>query len=1093
MKGMVLLVPDQFSHEAERLLSESCGDAISLHAEVLSFSRLCNRVFSEYGGIARTYLDEGGKVVTMQLALQMAEDQISSFGRKNRQTEYILSLLDTAAECRSAGITPDALRKSATRASGHLRSKVNDTAYVLEIYQGRMTQDLQDPDEKLDRLARQLPLCGYAQGRSLWVDGFRDFTAQQYRVLEQLLAACQEMTITLTLDPEEEESSVFANARKTRDRLLELAACLGQETNIRILQRIGIDNSPEMNHLEANPFADCPTCCEERENIHILHCGSAAEEWEAVAAAVLDLAEKGIRYQDMAVAVGGFEGQEYFGRSILEAYGIPVYVNQKTDILQMPAVAALQGALQILCRGWDYESVFSYLKTGYSGLSEEECDSLENYALTWNIRGSMWFDADWNMDPEGYKDPEHSDSRRPLLEQLNSWRRKAVTPLYHLSKAMKMAENGGERIKALFAFADEINLYEGLEQEASRLAAIGEERAGDDCLSLGTALTKAAEQYFLIAGDLTCSLPEFASQWQLLLSRCRIGTIPSYVDHLTLGDLGRIRRRGLKYLFVMGMTQNRLPALDEPRGVFSVREREELRNLQLPLAKSQEERLCASLAEAYDLLTLPSEGLFLSCVPGNGEVPSQLMDTIRDMFSLEVEMPSLVKNKTAAIRPCLELALSGASGAEANAARLVLVENGLYKALQEKAGAATSSARLQLSDEAVKSLYPSRLSLTASRVNTYRGCPFQYYMEYGLRVKKREEAQLTPSVIGTLIHYVLEKTAGDVKQKGGFSKVTGEECCRIAQGHIEYYEQNYLNLTKEAGRLRFLFDVVAADTLAIVRDMAAELSESDFEPYSFELRFPDRQNGSLPYYSLQDGERELDVGGIVDRVDGWEKDGSLYLRVVDYKTGNKDFKLSEVYHGFDMQMLIYLFALKRFGGEYYGKPVKPAGILYTPAKNKYYTVKDDDNEAKIQKNQANQHKRTGLILQEESVIEAMEHGREADKGKEYPFLGLKCKDGLYSGSNLITEGQLELLNRHVDRRLMETCRGILSGSIGPQRIHHHEQESCRYCPAVRICRPEKRVVRYLPPYEGSELWTKLAEKEEDFGTAEINTSAEAGR
>ena len=1069
-RDLILLVPDQYSHEAERLLCSAGGDGISLHAEVLTFNRLFSRAAAACGGVADRYIDGAGKVLVMRRALNLAAELTEAYAGKENLTDQVLSLLETATECRSARIRPEDLLRLSAETAGGLRTKLKDTATVLEIYQGLLGQDLQDPDERLDRLCVLLDETPFAQNCEVWVDGFRSFTAQQYAVLERLFRKNGALTVTLTLDDEEEDDLLFRNASKTRERLIEMARSAGADIRQTVCSSDEkSDRSPEMAHLEKQLFALQPETAGETERIRLWECATSDEEYEACAAEILALVRKGVRFREIAVAAGDFDSKETLFRSVLERYGIPLYIDRKTDVLQLPPVTALLSALNVLVRGWDHTSVFSYLKTGFAGLTPEECDLLENYALVWNIRGSAWYgNRVWDMNPEGY---EESAPDEELLAELGRIRKKVTEPLIRLKRAMDQASDGHGRICALFDFAERIRLYESMEKEAELLRRSGEERLAEDLLSAGEVLTAAAEQFDLTAGDMTCSLREFTELWKLLLSRYSIGAIPSRIDQVVAGDISRIRKRGIRYLFVLGAADNVLPGIPAVQGVFSEEEREELVRLKSGLSESVEDRIGTAQADAYELLTQPSEGLILSC-SAEGEIPSRLIDMVRRLFEgLKPAAPDTGAGRTMAYAPCLELSLKAEDGGPyAAAAARVLDGSAEYGAMREKLASSAAIEDQALSRDMVKALYGRKLFLSPSRVERFVSCPFSYFLEYGLKAKKRDRAELTPQVFGTFVHYVLEHTVREVMEKGGFSAVSAEECCAIAERHAEFYGREVLKADEEPGRFRFLFQRSVDNAVAVVREMAEELAVSRFVPVDFELEFS--REGDLPPYEVKDGEVDLSIRGKVDRVDSWERDGRLYLRIVDYKTGKKEFTLSDVVEGYDMQMLIYLFALAASGRQRYGKPVVPAGILYSSARTRFVQTSPRPTADEVEKERKKTRKHPGLILDEEDVIRAME---DSDNPV---WLPVSRKDGEWKGS-LATDRQMDALHAYIDRKLADCGRSILDGGIQPTRKKRKEYENCQSCDYRQICWPEERPVEKVTRTGDGEAWTRIGGETSD--------------
>jgi len=1066
---MILLVPEQMSHELERRVCEYCGHTASLHVEVLSFTRLCSRVFEMEGGIARRYMSDEGKTLVMYRALELAAPLTESFSTKNTRTRFIESLLKTAAACRAACITPNTLLAAANKAEMPLKNKMKDIAIVLEIYQGLLKQDLHDPDERPDFLCDVLDHSSVFNGVSIWVDGFRDFTGQQIEILKRLLLRCTAVTVSLPLDWERRDCPAFFLSIKTYELLCKIASL----ANVKIEEDVSVwDESAAKGdlaflegHLFGNSSASFSGQC---QSIRILSCNSRVEEFHICASKLLELARQGVRWSECAVAVGEFVSCRLLLLSTLDKYGIPYFADRNTDISQLTPVVALTSAVRAVLR-WDYDSIFVYLKTGYAGITVEECDKLENYVLTWNIRGRTWYeDAEWTMNPSGFGKVSESDLQ--TLRDINTIKRKAVFPLKRLFLDMKGCETAGERITALFSFAERINLYEKIEEQADKLEELGLERLSDDCLSVREVLTKAAEQYYLTAGDMVCSLQEFYDTWMLLISKYSFGKIPSSLDCVFVGDMTRLRRKGIKHLFVLNMNEAAFSNVVTSADLFSDDEITELLRISIPISLSSEERQYAAAAAAYDLLTLPAESLTVSCADDGTEHPSRYIGNISHMFHImpEETMPSFYR--AASISPCRELALSTVIP-EKTAMVQLLKNDAEYCELRSTADEFLRSPA-RISAASVEGLYGTQLSLTASRVNLISDCHFGYFLEYGLRADRRKTAELSPDIRGNFVHYVLEQTARDVKALGGFAAVSNDELCRLAEAHMNEYDCNCFAIPWDAARTRYLFDVLCDDTIQVLMGMAEELRGSEFVPLAFEMGFGNEAEAGLPAYYIQNQNQTIAVRGVVDRVDGWEHDGNLYLRVVDYKTGNKVFRLTDVIQGKDIQLLLYLFAIKRYGISFFGKPIVPAGALYAPARNDYLLEPYGMPAEKVAELRAKQFTHSGILLQNDMVIDAMEHG-------ETPlYLPVKKKDGLLFGS-IATEEQLNLLNQFLDRKLCEIGEQILSGDVSAEYSAVGNRKACDFCVFQRMCLPARRKANRCKSVSNEDFWMFIGKENDD--------------
>lgn len=181
--GQVLLVPEQYSHEAERALCAACGDSLSLYAEVLSFTGLARRVAAETGAGEAPLLDQGGRLLCMALALSQVAPRLRLFGAAARRPQMQQTLLGAVDELKTACVTPDALEATAARCPGYLGDKLRDLALVLAAYDAVTAQGHADPTDRLTHLAERIPESTLGRTGQFYLDGFTDYTRQELAVV----------------------------------------------------------------------------------------------------------------------------------------------------------------------------------------------------------------------------------------------------------------------------------------------------------------------------------------------------------------------------------------------------------------------------------------------------------------------------------------------------------------------------------------------------------------------------------------------------------------------------------------------------------------------------------------------------------------------------------------------------------------------------------------------------------------------------------------------------------------------------------------------------------------------------------------------
>ena len=801
---------------------------------------------------------------------------------------------------------------------------------------------------------------------------------------------------------------------------------------------------------------------------------------EQTAAQLLHLTAAGkCRFRDITVAARNMGDYMATIETVFERYGIPAYISRRSDILEKPVLSLLTGVLSSMGNGYEYEDMFRWLKPGLAGLTAEECDLLENYVLKWEIHGQMWLrDVDWTENPDGYGAP-WNEQRQAELSRVNDLRRRVRELLSPLADGMKTSKTTGEKVEELYTFMERLSLRSSLEAQMHAQAEAGRLQMAEETALLWDILCGVLDQFVEILGREPMDLEEFTRLFRQILTQYSVGTIPVSLDQVSVSEITRNDRHTVKYLFLLGVNDHVIPDAGQSGGILTDDDRDELTQLGVELAPGGMERMGIELQTLYAALTQPTEGLTLSYpvtdVSGAELRPAFVVDRIKKLFpEINIQKEGNDKEyRLTAVQPALEAAGTVPGGKLWQ----FFEKEGAYEAYLNAMRRAAAMERGSLSSASVQALYGSRLSMSASRAERLRSCHFAYFMEYGLRAKPRTPAAFDAPQIGTFLHYLLEHVTAVVLDRGGVGEVGERELHELVRKYMDLYVSRELqNFQEKSARFRYLFSRLRTTAYAVIDQVAEEMRCSDFVPLAFELGFGEGK--ALPSVVISEPGAELRLGGKVDRVDGWIKDDKLYLRVVDYKSGKKSFDLGAVHVGLDIQMLLYLFTLQKEGKSYFGKDIEPAGILYLPARDEVLPAQRTITPEKLKAMRDKELRRSGLLLAEPAVLQAMEH----DALHEPHFLPLQVKkDGSISGS-IASAAQLGKLAKHVEKQLHEIAKEIRDGNIDADPCCKNEADNpCRYCAWEYACHfaDGKRGdrLRLIQPLRSDEFW-KLMEEEE---------------
>ena len=1066
----LLLVPEHASHQAEMDLARVCGDIASRHAEVLSFRLLANRVLAQVGGLMDGTLDAGGKLLMMQLALQETAPLLKVYARPSRKAPFLAELVELCDELLSCQVQPEQLGDACQGMEGMSGDKIRDLSLIYAAYLGRLHREGSDRRDLMTKLVEHLEESGYADEKDVFLDGFSYFTAQEERLIEILLRRARSVTVTL-LGEEGSNLEIFRQSLRTRDRLIRLAAACGADCQVIPVVSAAPENA--LQHLEAYFFGPRRSWEGDCDQVQVYRADNLFSEVEYVAAGILELVRTGqYRFRDISVAVRNLDDYAATIENVFERYGVPLYLSRRSDILEKPVLSLIAGALDAVAGGYEYEDMFRWLKTGLAGLTDEECDKLENYVIRWDIHGSMWLrEEDWTANPDGWQEGFSAEQSLRLAE-INDLRRRVGGPLGRLSYAMKDQSGATGKLRALWYFLEEIGLARQLEERTAALEQLGQLQQAREYSQLWEILCGVMDQFADTLEDMSMDQESFARLFKLVLTQYNVGTIPVSLDQVHVTQITRNDRHRVKCLFLMGANDHVLPAVQSSTGLLSREDRSQLLDQGIELAPSGLELFHIELQNLYAALAQPSDKLVVTWPAsdlGGGQLrPSFVVDRIRALLPGVTEQVEQEGHAYRFVSPIPALEMAGSCRDSALWQHFAGQERYAHRVSGMERAAAMRRGRL--SPQAVEALYGRSYRMSASRIDKINSCHFAYFMQYGLRAKERTPAGFDAAQVGTFLHYVLEHVTRAAMERGGFGALEEGELRRLIDGTIQrYIDVSIPGFDGREARFRYLFRRLGKTVTAIVENVAQELSESDFVPLEFELGFGG--DGKLPAISIRAGDAALTVVGKVDRVDGWLKDDKLYLRVVDYKSGKKAFDLSDLRYGLNIQMLLYLFTLQREGAAYFGKEIVSAGVMYLPARDVLINAPRSVDAKQLRTAMDKELRRSGLVLGQPEVLQAMEHSAL----EEPRFLPLNLGKGGSITKGIANVTELGKLGRYVDKLLERIARELREGNINADPCGHGENDNaCTYCEFASACHfmemDGEDKLELIRPMKQAEFW-----------------------
>ena len=885
--GNILIVPELISHDTERRLCQVAGDTSSRYAEVLSFSRLVRRV-CEYAQVSEPEcLDAGGRVVTMAAAARHLHSKLKAYAAVETKPDFLTGLLDAVDEFKRCCIGAADLRIAASKTEGSLAQKLEELSLLLETYDALCAHGKRDPRDQMNWLLEQLEDCNFAQDHRFFVDGFPDLTRQHLAIVEHILCQSKEVVVSLNCDQVLTAEPAFEKAAQTAADIIACAKRHGVEYEIQVLGHgntafSGIWTKLFRGRLEEGVLAD---------KLFTYQAGSIYDECVLVAEQIMEKVRNGARFKDFSVVCTDTATYRNVIGSVFDRCKIPCYLSGTEDILDKPVIATVLTALDAAIGGYEREDMLRYTRSMFSSLTLDECDKLENYTVIWGISGKQWLEQ-WKNHPNGLSD-EWTDRNIADLEMLNSLRQRVVGPLSKLRDGFENATYVSQQVIALYRFLEEIGVAKQLQNVSQRLYKDHEDRQAQIFSQLWEILIGALEQLHDALGDAGWDPEAFTRLLRLLLSQYDVGTIPPVLDSVTFGPISAMRCQQTKNVFIVGATEGAFPNYSGSAGVLNDLERTMLRTLGVPLTGGALEGIQAQYAEIYGVFCGAQETVSVSFPSGQPSYIFKRLSVLSGkVLEAEVTGPALFDPEEAA-------AFLARFGAEQEAQKLQLTDS--YKQAEMKKNYTLGT----VSRTHIDALYGPVLELSASQIDKQASCRMHYFLRYGLRVRERKTVDVDPAEFGTYVHAVLELTVAYIMAHGGFGNFTVDQTLDIAMDYSDSYAKEHFGQL-ESERMSYLFNRNCAELKLIVEEVWNEFQNCDFIPVGFEVGFGKGED--MPAVAIPGKTKDAVLGGYVDRVDQWKADGRNYFRVVDYKTGKKDFDYCDVYNGIGLQMLLYLFA-----------------------------------------------------------------------------------------------------------------------------------------------------------------------------------------
>ena len=1081
-RNFLIIVPDQFTMQTQKNLVMRSDRGGILNIDVLSFGRLSHRILEEVGTKEMPVLDDTGKSLVLQKIAADLKEQLPAMGSLLHKQGYIHEVKSAISEFMQYGISTQDMDKLIASAEkrGALAMKLRDLKTLYRGFQDYIRDHFITTEETLDVLRRSLVKSKILQDSVVVFDGFTGFTPIQNRLIQELMRVCSETIVTVTIGAEEDpyqpdgEQKLFHLSKKTVADLVKLAAEAEVERGEDVFVKGGINRftqAPALCYLEQNLFRyQYEPYTEKQQEIRMFEALSPREEVHQTALYIRNLIrEQEFNYRDIAVVIGDLEGYASYVETEFGQLEIPCFIDRTRGIVLNPMIEYIKSALQLYIKDFSYDTVFHFLRSGMVDISREEIDELENYVIRTGARGYRTYSRLFTRRTEEMQQGSGQDDTERVeetLERLNRIRQQFVDTVEILHMAPRA--KAGEYVDHLYDFLEQNQVQQKLLNYQQQFEQEGDLAKAREYAQIYRLVMDLLDQIYGLLGEEEISRQEFADILDAGFGEITVGTIPQNVDRIVVGDMERTRLKQVKVLFFLGVNDGNIPKNASKGGIISDMDREFLIESGTEMAPSPRQQMYIQRLYLYLNMTKPSQRLYLSYAKvnsdGKGIRPSYLIDTVRKLFlQLAVEYPQN-RSRIDQIEGRLEGARYLAEELREYADGTLREEERQDFYLMYRAYESDPVGRDRLTQAAfrrykesglsrivARALYGRQLENSVSRLETYAACACRHFLQYGLSLREREEFGFEVSDMGNVYHAVLENFAGKLAESGRtWWDFEDNFAAKVVREAIEGYAATYgETVLYSSARNEYAITRMSRILTRTVLTLQQHLKQGSFQPDDYELSFRFAENLDSIHVDLSE-EEKMHLQGRIDRIDVSEDAEHVYVKVIDYKSGNKKFDLAALYYGLQLQLVVYMnAAMELESRKHPDKEIVPAALLY-------YHIDDPTIETPVEltDEQINEQilaklRTNGVVNSDPEVVDRLDHYLQ-DKSAVIPVE--KKKDGSFSArSGILSREEMQLVSAYVDAKIRDIGREILDGKIAANPYEKGNEEACTYCAYKKVC------------------------------------------
>ena len=1042
-RELVLMVPDRFSYNAEKLICDTFGGVGLGGVEVLTFNRLLRKLEGMDNALSTV-----GKQMLLQSIINKCIDESSVFWGAREQRGFTSSVLDVIYDWKKFCISPEDLKKG-TESITHdtTRRKLEGLILIYGEYIKAFTEKGYTDEE--DLLADFAGSIKNQSNTVIWIDGFTELVTAQVNVIKAYIEQGADVRFFLPMSMGEPDDGGYV------PELL----C---DTLKKMCITGGLPFTEEVAELkeEINPAISflCATYDRQEEvypysfdGIKIFCADDVYEEAERAAMEILDLvSDRGYDFSEISLLCGNPEKYVSCIEAVFERCKIPYFSDYKMPLSNTSVSILLTSVFDITDKkSFPLASVKRYLKTGYVFEATDDADYLAAFATKKNIRGSMWGeDKYFESHPQGVFDEAMGKKAKDVKDdgRLLALRAAFAEPLLKYYDASKGRKTVKEHVGAFFDLLTDIKLYDKIRIKIDELEKAGDENEAARLTHIWNIIIEIFDQMVVSLDGEKINRQTFGEYFKAGIEGSDISLIPTVTNGVSVSDAGHRNGGRIKALFILGATRDTVPPVKTEDGIITEEEMEIVDCIPKTLGKSKR-----NLSKEFELLSAFSEAseyLYISYakadLEGAAEESSHIFDLLRSKFKgldfekrendLFITAPEIMLRK-------LLVRLSGEEGigADFECIRDWFSEKAEYKKELELINTAAEykNSSGKISSHAAEALYEGLDKYSVSRLEEYFKCPLMYFLDYGLRLDSDETGGVKSTDTGSVVHHALALFCDRVEKEHDWKSLTDSERETIVKSLMaDIGEKSNPDGSK---KLEGVLDRVESTVLKAAELINLMFVRGRYSIYGNEINF---DNFRI--------DENTSFRGIIDRLDVFEDGDRVHLRVVDYKTGEKEFDFADALNGVDLQLVIYAMAAEKL----YGGGADVRGFFYNSLKKK---IAKCNSPEEIQREIKKQYKLSGIVIEDRDKEYEVKTGADMDmrllEDKESEFLPVALKKGdIYtSKSGVSSPDVLNAVCREVKDLVSKAGQSIRGGDVRAYPYVHGKQDSCRFCDFKSVC------------------------------------------